>query len=77
MWRSVKLSTNYLSEMVLQNMKPWHRLLEASVERLEFRCVRQFHDRREWKICRIYFLENEGKKDKKKATEKVLVDWKR
>lgn len=63
MQKSVKLSTNYSSEMVLQNMKPWHRLLEASVERLKFRCVRQFHDRREWKTCCVYFLENAEKKD--------------
>lgn len=49
--------------MVLQNMKPWHRFLEASVERLKFRCVRQFHDRREWKTCCIYFPENVEKKD--------------
>lgn len=58
MYRSIKLSANYPSEMVLQNMKSWHRLLEASVERLKFRCVRQFHGRKERKACRMYFLGN-------------------
>jgi len=42
--------------MVLQNVKPWHRLLEASVEKLKFRCVRQFHGRKEWKVCCMYYL---------------------
>lgn len=49
--------------MVLQNMKTWHRLLETPVERLEFRCVRQFHGSKEWKACCMYFLGNLEKKN--------------
>lgn len=49
--------------MVLQNMKPWHRLLEASRERLKFRCVRQFHGWKEWKACCTYFPGNLEKRD--------------
>lgn len=45
------------------NMKPWHRLLEASAKRLKFRCVRQFHGRKEWKTCCVYFLGNLEKRD--------------